>query len=126
MLFISKSLPYSFCACVRNTPKIVTFVIGKMKLVSFSLFLDAFPPRPKMPFTYVVNVHSDMSLSKGHLGSRGRGEASKNKLKDTSFIFPMTNVTLLDVFHTHAQKEYGKVLEMKRTSILNILALLFF
>ena len=28
-------------------------------------------PRPKMPFTYVVNVYSDMSLSKGHLGSRG-------------------------------------------------------
>ena len=26
------------------------FVIEKMKLVSFSLFLDAFPPRPKMPF----------------------------------------------------------------------------
>ena len=47
------------------------FVMGKMKLVSFSLFLDAFPPRPKMPFTYVVNVYSDMSLSKGHLGSRG-------------------------------------------------------
>ena len=78
-----------------------------------------------MPFTYVVNVHSDMSLSKGHLGSSGGG-ASKNKLKDTSFIFPMTNVTILDVFRTHAQKESGKVLEMKSTSILNILALLFF
>ena len=77
----------------------MTFVIGKMKLVSFSLFLDALPPRPKMPFTYVVNVYSDMSLSKGHLGSRGGGgggggKASKNKLKDTSFIFPMTNVTI--------------------------------
>ena len=36
-----------------------------MYLVSFSLFLDAFSPRPKMPFTYVVNVYSDMSLSKG-------------------------------------------------------------
>ena len=62
MLLISKTLPYSFCACVRNTHKIVTFVIGKMELVSFSLFLDAFPPRPKMPFTYVENVYSDMSL----------------------------------------------------------------
>ena len=38
----------------------------------------------------------------------------------------MTNVTLLSVFRTHAQKEYGKVLEMKSTYILNILALLFF
>ena len=89
-----------------NTPKIVTFVIGKMKLVSFGLFIDASPPRPKMPFTYVVNVYSHMSLSKGHLGSRG---GSKNKLKDTSFSFPMTNVTLLGIFLTHAQKEYGKV-----------------
>ena len=39
--------------------------------------LDASPPPPpppppghKMPFTYVVNVYSDMSLSKGHLWSR--------------------------------------------------------
>ena len=83
------------------------------------------PPRPKMPIIYVVNVYSDMSLSKGHLGSRV-GEASKNNLKDTSFIFPMTNVTILGVFRTHAQKEYGKVLEMKSTPILNILALLLF
>ena len=69
MLFNSKTLPYSFCACVRNTPKIVSFVIRKKKLVSFSLFSDAFPPRPKMPFKYAVNVYSDM-LSKWHLGSR--------------------------------------------------------
>ena len=71
VLFISKTLSYSFCACVRNTPNIVSFVIRKMKLVSFSLFLDAFPPRPKMHFTYVVNVYSDMSLSKRYLRSRG-------------------------------------------------------
>ena len=38
VLFISKTLPYSFCACVRNTPKIVSFVFRKMKLVSFSSF----------------------------------------------------------------------------------------
>ena len=38
----------------------------------------------------------------------------------------MTNVTILGVFRTHAQKEYGKVLEMKSTYIHNILALLFF
>ena len=71
MLFICKTLPYSFCAFVRNTPKIVTFDIGKIKLVLFSLFLVDFPPRPKMPFTYVVNVYSDIKVSKGHLGSRG-------------------------------------------------------
>ena len=38
----------------------------------------------------------------------------------------MTNVTILDVFRTHAQKENCKVLEMKSTYILNILALFFF
>ena len=51
---------------------------------------------------------------------------SLNKLKDTFFIFPMTNVTILGVFHTHAQKEYGKVWEMKSIPILNNLALLIF
>ena len=71
-------------------------------------------------------------MSKGHLGSRGGGGggggggASKNKLKDASFIFSMTNVTLLSIFRTHAQKEYRKVLEMKGTYILNILAFLLF
>ena len=82
-----------------------------------------------MPFTCVVNVYSDKSLSKGHLGSRageGGGEASKNKLKDTIFIFPMTNVTILGVFRTHAQKEYGKVWEMKSIPIHYILTLLLF
>ena len=50
MPFVSKTLQYSFCACVRNI-LIVMFVIENMKLVSFSLFLDApHPPRPKMPF----------------------------------------------------------------------------
>ena len=33
MPFISKTLPYFFCACVRNTPKIVTFVIGVNAMV---------------------------------------------------------------------------------------------
>ena len=60
-----------------------------------------------MPFADVVNDYSDVSLSKELLGSRG--EASKNKLKDTSFIFPMTNATVIGVFRTHAQIEYGKV-----------------
>ena len=87
-----------------------------MKWVSFSLFLDAHPPPPP-PQT------QNMSLPKGHLGSGG---ASKNKLKDTIFIFPMTNVTLLGIFCAHAQKDYGKVWEMKIIPILNIIALLLF
>ena len=59
-------------------------------------------------------------------GGGGGGEASKNKRKDASFIFSMTNVTILSIFRTHAQKEYRKVLEIKGTYILNILALLLF
>ena len=62
---------------------------------------------------------------RGILGLGGGG-ASKNKLKDTSFIFPMTNVTVIGVFRTYAQTEYGKVWEMKSTPILNILAFLLF
>ena len=83
------------------------------------------PPRPKMPFgqrhvaIYIYNI------CKGHFGSGGGG-ASKNILNDTNFIFLMTNDTILGVFCTHAQKEYGKVLEMKSTPVLNMLALLLF
>ena len=71
IILIYKTLRYSFCACVRKTPKSVIFVIGNMKVVSFSLFLYV-PHRPKIPFTYVVNVYSDMSWSKGHLESIGK------------------------------------------------------
>ena len=84
--------------------------------VFFGLY-NPFPPRPKTPFTHVVYLYNDVQLSKGHLGSRG--EASKNKLKDTSFIFSMTNITILSTFHMHAQKEYCKVLETKGIYILN-------
>ena len=78
----------------------------------FSMLLDAFPPRPKMPLTYVVNVYSHMALSKGHLGSRGCGGERGWRGKQ--------------VFRTHVQTEYGKVWEMTSTPILNILTLLLF
>ena len=39
----------------------------------FQFILDAPPTRPEIPFTYVVNVYSDMSLSKGNFGSRRKG-----------------------------------------------------
>ena len=61
-----------------------------------------------MPFGQQhVAIHI-YNICKGYFGSRGGGggvEASKNKLRDTSFIFSMTNVTILGVFRTHAQKE---------------------
>ena len=36
------------------------------------------------------------------------------------------HTSILSAFRMHVQKEYGKVLEMKSTPILNILALLRF
>ena len=71
MPFISKTLPYFFYACVRNILKIVTFVIEKVKLASFSLFLDALPPRPKMPFGQLSVAIQIYNICKGRLGSRG-------------------------------------------------------
>ena len=49
----------------------MTFVIEKMKLASFSLFLDAFPPRPKMPFGQFNVAIEIYNICKGRLGSRG-------------------------------------------------------
>ena len=75
MPFISKNVWYSFCACVRNILKIVTFVIEKMKLASFSLFLDVFPPlSPKMPFGQLNVAIQIYNICKGCLGSRGGGK----------------------------------------------------
>ena len=89
-------------------------------LMSSFAYRNPFPPRPKTPFTHVVYLNNDVHLSKWHLGSRGGG-ASKNKLKDTSFIFSMTNITILRKFRTHAQKEYCNVLGTKGIYILNTL-----
>ena len=72
MLFISQTLPYSFCACVRNTPKIVTFVIGRMKLVSFSLFLDA----PPCPLDNGMSLYIFKTYVNGILGLGGGGGES--------------------------------------------------
>ena len=94
--------------------------------MSSFVYTTPFPPRPKTPFTHVVYLYNGVQLSKGHLGSRGGGGASKNKLKDTSFIFSVTNITILSIFRTHAQKEYCKVLETKGIYILNNVVFLLF
>ena len=65
-----------------------------------------------------------VNCPKGILGLGG--ESVLIKLKDTNFIFSMTNITILSIFHTHAQKEYWKVLETKGSYILNYLVLLLF
>ena len=59
--------------------KIVTFATEKMKLASFSLFLDAFPPRPKMPFGQLNVAMQIYNICKGHLGSKGGKGLYKRK-----------------------------------------------
>ena len=52
----------------------MTFVIEKMKLASFSLFLDASPPpRPKMPFGQLNVAIQIYNICKGRLGGGGGG-----------------------------------------------------
>ena len=73
MPFLFETVRYSFCACVQNILKIVTFAIEKMKLASFSFFLDAFPHKPKMPFGQLNAAIQIYNICKGRLGSRGGG-----------------------------------------------------
>ena len=87
----------------------------------YNLFLPLDPRRP-LHMLY-INIGT-FNCPKGILGLGGK--ASKIKLKDASFIFSMTNFTILSIFRTHAQKEYRKVKKMKGTYIHNILALLLF
>ena len=73
MSFVSKTLQYSLCACVRNILKIVMFVIENMKLVSFTLFLDAFPLDPRCPLDILTSLYKYTTCVKGVLGLRGGG-----------------------------------------------------
>ena len=75
VLFISKKLHYSFCACVQNILKTVTVVIGKIKLVSFSLFLDYSPLDPRRPLDNNMSQHvlTYTIYVKGVLGLVGGG-----------------------------------------------------
>ena len=44
-----------------------------MKLASFSLFLDAFPPRPKIPYGQLNGAIQIYNICKWRLGSGGGG-----------------------------------------------------
>ena len=83
-----------------------------------------FPLDPRRPLHLLYIYIATLNCPKGTFGLEGK--ASKNKLKDASFIFSMTKVTILSKFRTHAQKEYRKVLKMNGIYILNILAILLF
>ena len=92
--------------------------------VLLSLIQPLPPLDPRRPLHMLYICIATFNCPKGILGLGG-GEASKNKLKYSSFIFSMTNVTILSIFRTHAQKEYRKFLKMKGTYILNILESFF-
>ena len=92
--------------------------------VFFRLYNPPPPLDPRRPLHMLYICIATFNCPKGILGLGGK--ASKNKLKDASFIFSMTNVTILSIFRTHAQKEYRIFLEMKGTRILNILEFLLF
>ena len=93
-------------------------------LMSSFAYTTAFPLDPRRPLHMLYIYIMTFNCPKGILGLGEEG-ASKNKLKDTSFIFLMTNITILSIFRMHAQKEYCKVLEMKGIYILNNLVLFF-
>ena len=95
------------------------------QMIDVLVLFNPFPPQdPRrlihMLYMFIITYH----CPKGILGLGGK--ASKNKLKYTCFIIPMTNVLILSVFRTHAQNGCHKVLEIKSTSIFKILALLLF
>ena len=97
-------------------------------LMSSFAYTTPFPLDPRRPLHMLFICIATFNCPKGilGLGGGGGGKASKNKLKDASFIFSMANVTILSIFRMHAQKEYRKVSKRKGTNILNILALLLF
>ena len=75
-----------------------------------------------MPFGqrhFAINIYN---ICKGHFGSRGGGVKHLKQTKRPQFHLSNDK----RVFRTHAQKEYGKVLEMRSTPILNVLAFLLF
>ena len=69
-------------------------------LLSLIQPLSPLDPRRLLHMLYIFKA--TFHCRKGILGLGG--EASQNKLKDASFIFSMTNVTILSIFRTHAQK----------------------
>ena len=84
-----------------------------------SLIQPLSPLDQRRPFHILYNYIMTFNCPKGILGLGGKHLKSQNKLKDTSFIFSMTNITILSIFRMHAQKECCKVLETKGIYILN-------
>ena len=86
LLFSSKLFGIPSAHAYELHTKIVTFLIEKIKLVSFSLFLDASPPppRPKMPFGQCYVPKYIYNICKGCLWSRGGGGCISKRRHQTS------------------------------------------
>ena len=58
------------------------------------------PPPPPRPPLYMLCLYDVTTFH------RPKGILAQNKLKDSNFIFPMTNIIYLWIFRTHGQEEY--------------------
>ena len=73
-----------------------------MKLASFSLFLDAFPPRPKMPFGQLNVAIQIYIICKGRLGSRvGGGKGVVLAKEDIKYLTKDRPLCKMVVFIVH-------------------------
>ena len=85
--------------------------LAKWSIYVFFPLYNPFPPPPPLdprrPLHMLYICIATFYCPKGILGlggggGGGGGEASKNKLKDASFIFSMTNITILSIFRINA------------------------
>ena len=70
----------------HHLEKVVYFY--QMGDVFFGLYNLSPPPRPKTPFIHVVYAYRDISLSKGHLGSRWGGGKHLKQTERHQFYLP--------------------------------------
>ena len=97
---------YLYSRCTNTQPfcDVVNFVRCLMSSFAYKTPSPPPPPRPKTPFTYVVYVYRGISLSEGHLGSRG-GKHLKRTERHQFHLFNERRHNF-SVVRTHAQQEY--------------------
>ena len=87
------------------------------------------PLDPRWPLGNDMSLLTFTTYVKGIFfrgGGGGGGGAGGGKHLNTSFIFPMTNATILGLFRTHVQTEYSKVLEREEHSYPKHFSILLF
>ena len=70
------------------------------RFMSSFAYTTPYPLNPRRPLHMLYIYIMTFICPNGILGLEGK--ASKNKLKDTSFIFSMTNITISSKYCTHA------------------------